>query len=182
MTLVLSQEAQEGWNRFTIELPKGRMTDAEFYEFCRLNPNHKFEKEPDGQVNVMPNTGGKTGKRNSKLTTRLTLWEEANGGNAFDSSTAFRLPNGATRSPDAAWMSNERWNALTDEEQERFPPIAPDFVVELMSPSDDLKKAQNKMLEWIENGVRLGWLLKPSAETAFIYRADGTISKVNSFD
>ena len=97
----------------------------------------------------MPNTGGKTGKRNTKLTTRLSLWEEENGGNTFDSSTAFIFPNGATRSPNTSWVSNELWNTLTDEEQDRFPKISPDFIVKLMSPSDKLKDAKLKMLEYI---------------------------------
>ena len=130
----------------------------------------------------MPNTGGKTGIRNTKIVSRLDIWSESFGGKVFDSSTAFKLPNFATRSPDAAWISDERWNNLTEDEQERFPPIAPDFVVELMSASDTLKKAQEKMHEYIENGVQLAWLIQPSSQTVFIYRADGTISKVIDFN
>ena len=156
--------------------------DDEFFALCQRNPNHKLEKNPDGTVTIMPSTGGKTGKRNSKINLKLSLWEEANGGNVFDSSTAFIFPNGATRSPDAAWLSDELWNTLTVEEQDKFPKISPEFVVELMSPSDKLKDAKLKMLEYIENGVELAWLINPSDEEVHIFRADGTISKVNGFD
>ena len=161
---------------------QGNLKDDEFYELSQKNPHLKLEKNPDGTVIIMPNTGGKTGKRNTKLTTRLSLWEEENGGNTFDSSTAFIFPNGATRSPDAAWVSDAQWNSLTDAEQEKFPPVSPEFVVELMSPSDRLKDAKAKMLEYIDNGVQLAWLINPSEEEVHIYRADGTIAKVNGFD
>ena len=156
--------------------------DNEFFELCQRNPNHKLEKNPDGTIIIMPNTGGKTGKRNSKINLKISLWEEANGGNVFDSSTAFIFPNGATRSPDAAWVSDELWNSLNDDEQNKFPKISPEFVVELMSPSDKLKDAKSKMLEYIENGVQLAWLIDPNDEEVHIFRADGTISKVRGFD
>ena len=133
---------------------QGNLKDDEFYELSQKNPHLKLEKNPDGTVIIMPNTGGKTGKRNTKLTTRLSLWEEENSGNTFDSSTAFIFPNGATRSPDAAWVSDAQWNSLTDAEQEKFPPVSPEFIVELMSPSDRLKDAKAKMLEYIDNGVQ----------------------------
>ena len=161
---------------------QGNLKDDEFYELSQKNPHLKLERNPDGTVIIMPNTGGKTGKRNTKLTTRLSLWEEENGGNTFDSSTAFIFPNGATRSPDAAWVSDAQWNTLTDAEQEKFPPVSPEFIVELMSPSDRLKDAKAKMLEYIDNGVQLAWLINPSEEEVHIYRADGTIAKVNGFD
>ena len=161
---------------------QGNLKDDEFYELSQKNPHLKLEKNSDGTVIIMPNTGGKTGKRNTKLTTRLSLWEEENGGNTFDSSTAFIFPNGATRSPDAAWVSDAQWNTLTDAEQEKFPPVSPEFIVELMSPSDRLKDAKAKMLEYIDNGVQLAWLINPSEEEVHIYRADGTIAKVNGFD
>lgn len=182
MTAVLVNDFATGQTEaFTLEL-EGDMDDVAFYRFCRRNDHLRFERNPDGTILIMPNTGGKTGIRNTKTVSRLDMWSESHDGKVFDSSTAFKLPNFATRSPDSAWVSDERWNQLSDEEQERFPPIAPDFVVELMSASDQLKKAQEKMLEYIENGVRLGWLIQPSSETVFIYRADGTISKVTTFD
>jgi len=119
----------------------------------------------------MPPTGGETGNRNAKLTIRLGNWAEADGtGITFDSSTGFKLPNGANRSPDAAWILLTRWETLTPEQRCRFPPIAPDFVIELRSDTDSLTTTQSKMEEYIDNGVRLGWLLNPQDQQVEIYR------------
>jgi Uma2 family endonuclease len=167
---------------FVFNFLQENLNDDEFYELCQKNPHLKLEKNPDGTIIIMPNTGGITGKRNTKLIARLSFWEEENGGNTFDSSTAFIFPNGATRSPDTAWVSDNQWNTLTYLEKEKFPPISPEFIVELMSPSDRLKDAKAKMLEYIDNGVQLAWLINPTDEEVHIYRADGTISKVNGFD
>ena len=177
MTVSRLNQSYDSFNLYDREID-----DDEFFELCQRNPNHKLEKNPDGTVKIMPNTGGKTGKRNSKINLKLSLWEEENGGNVFDSSTAFIFPNGATRSPDAAWVSDELWNSLSEGEQDKFPKISPEFVVELMSPSDKLKDAKLKMLEYIDNGVQLAWLINPSEEEVHIFRADGTISKINGFD
>ncbi|AEI48718.1 Uma2 family endonuclease [Runella slithyformis] len=179
MTVVINDWRGEGPEPLELEY---EMDDNAFYAFCRRNSHLRFERNPDRTIVIMPNTGGKTGKRNSEINFELVLWNrQYKKGVVFDSSTAFKLPNFAIRSPDAAWISNELWNSLSEEEQERFPPIAPDFVLELMSASDNLKKAQEKMLEYIENGVQLAWLIQPSAQTVFIYRADGTISKTADF-
>jgi Uma2 family endonuclease len=157
--------------------------DDEFFALCQRNPNFKLEKNPDGSVIIMPNTGGNTGKRNTEINTELNLYRrKKQSGNVFDSSTAFIFPTGATRSPDAAWVSDKLWNTLTEAEQDKFPKISPEFVIELMSPSDKLREAKQKMLEYIENGVDLAWLINPSEEEVHIFRADGTISKVNGFD
>ena len=162
--------------------PNEIMSNDEFFEFCQKNSIFKFERDFEKNIIVLPKSGGIKGKRNSEINTELNLWSEKFDGNVFDSSTAFIFPNGATRSPDAAWVSDELWNTLTDEEQDKFPKISPEFVVELMSPSDKLKEAKLKMLEYIENGVQLAWLINPSDEEVHIFRADGTISKVNGFD
>ena len=162
--------------------PNATMGNDEFFEFCQKNPIFKFERNFDGNIVVLPKSGGIKGKRNSEINTELNLWSESFGGNVFDSSTAFIFPNGATRSPDAAWVSDELWNTLNDDEQNKFPKISPEFVVELMSPSDKLKDAKSKMLEYIENGVQLAWLIDPNDEEVHIFRADGTISKVRGFD
>ena len=120
--------------------PVIKLTNQQFYQLCRVNPEIKFERTAQGALIVMPPTGGGTGNRNIKLSAKLEIWTEANGfGIAFDSSTMFQLPNGAHRSPDAAWISLSRWSALTPEDQEIFPPLCPDFVVELHSPSDSLR-------------------------------------------
>lgn len=148
-----------------------QLTNDAFSALCRANPEVKFERSAQGELIVMPPTGGETGNRNIKLSARLENWADADGsGLAFDSSTMFQLPNGAFRSPDAAWISLQRWEALTNEERAAFPPICPDFVVELRSPSDSLKGIQDKMQEYIDNGARLGWLLDPKNQQVEIYR------------
>jgi Uma2 family endonuclease len=148
-----------------------QLTDDAFYTLCQANPEIKFERTSFGELIVMPPTGGETGSRNSKLNQRLANWAEADGtGITFDSSTGFKLPNGANRSPDAAWILLTRWEALAPEQRRRFPPIAPDFVVELRSDTDSLATTQSKMQEYIDNGVRLGWLLNPQDQQVQIYR------------
>ncbi|MBV8886612.1 MAG: Uma2 family endonuclease [Chroococcidiopsidaceae cyanobacterium CP_BM_RX_35] len=148
-----------------------QLTDDAFYGLCRANPEIKFERTSVGELIVMPPTGGETGSRNSKLNQRLANLAEADStGITFDSSTGFKLPNGADRSPDAAWILLTRWEALTPEQRRRFPPIAPDFVVELCSDTDSLTVTQSKMQEYIDNGVRLGWLLNPQYQQVEIYR------------
>lgn len=172
MTLSIANIPEE--QRTTVEFANYQMDDRAFYDFCRKNDHLTFERSADGTIVAMPNTGGETGNRNSKITSRLDIWSETYGGLIFDSSTAFKLPNGATRSPDAAWISDARWNKLTPDEQERFPPIAPDFVVELMSNTDSLTDAKAKMVEYIDAGVRLGWLIDVKRQEVLIYQADGT--------
>ncbi|MDZ7897855.1 MAG: Uma2 family endonuclease [Arcicella sp.] len=170
-------------DNFVFNFLQDDLNDDEFYELCQRNQHLKLERNPDGTVITMPNTGGKTGKRNIEINTELNLYRRKNqSGNVFDSSTAFIFPNGATRSPDTAWVSDKIWDTLTDKQQDKFPKISPEFVVELMSPSDKLKDAKLKMLEYIDNGVELAWLINPSEEEVHIYRQDGTISKVVGFD
>lgn len=165
------------------QLENHRMTDDEFYAFCLLNDPIKFERDAFGNIIIMPNTGGITGIKNSELNADIVIWNRKHKlGKTFDSSTAFRLPSSAVRSPDAAWVSNERWNALTLEEQTKFPPLCPDFVIELMSNLDDLKDAVEKMHKWIDNGCQLAWLIFPKAEEVRIYRANGTVDLIVGFD
>jgi Uma2 family endonuclease len=148
-----------------------QFNDDEFFDFCQANPELKFERTKDGEILVIALTGGRTGIKNSEIIAELIIWNrQAKAGTVFDSSTGFRLPNGAIRSPDAAWITRERWEALSESEQEKFPPLCPDFVVELKSDSDPLKAAQEKMGEWLENGCRLGWLLDPQGQKAYVYR------------
>jgi Uma2 family endonuclease len=161
--------------------PTIELSDDEFYEFCQHNPELRIERTATGALVVMPPTGGGSGKRNFSLTTQLGIWvEQTQLGEGFDSSTVFRLPNGANRSPDVAWVSNDRWNALTLEEQERFPPIAPDFVIELRSRTDDVEDLEAKMQEYMENGVRLGWLLDPIAQQVKIYRQGQSVETLQN--
>lgn len=165
------------------QLENHRMTDDEFYEFCILNDQIKFERDAFGKIIIMPNTGGITGIKNSELNADIVIWNRKNKlGKTFDSSTAFRLPSSAVRSPDAAWISNERWNELTLEEQTKFPPLCPEFIIELMSNSDDLKYAVEKMHKWIDNGCQLAWLIFPKGEEVRIFRANGTVDLVVGFN
>ena len=165
------------------QLENHRMTDDEFYEFCLLNDQIKFERDAFGKIIIMPNTGGITGIKNSELNADIVIWNRKTKlGKVFDSSTAFRLPSSAVRSPDAAWVSNERWNELTLEEQTKFPPLCPEFVIELMSNSDDLKYAVEKMHKWIDNGCQLAWLIFPKGEEVRIFRANGTVDLIQGFD
>ncbi len=153
-----------------------KISDDEFEKFCRQNPDVELELTKEGELVIMPPTGGKTGHRNFSLIVKFGNWAEKDrSGLAFDSSTVFKLPNGAKRSPDLAWIKNERWNNLTDKEQEKFPPLCPDFVVELRSPSDSLVNLQNKMTEYIENGAALGWLIDPLEKKVHVYRPDAEI-------
>ena len=152
-----------------------KISDDEFEDFCRHNPDVEIELTKEGELVIMPPTGGKTGIRNFSLIGLFFNWIEMDqSGVGFDSSTVFKLPNGAKRSPDLAWIKNERWESLTDEEQEKFPPLCPDFVIELRSPSDSLKNLQIKMKEYIENGALLGWLIDPLERKVYIYRQDET--------
>jgi Uma2 family endonuclease len=157
---------------FTVNLkPSIDLTDEQFYELCLNNPEMRFEQTAKGALIIMSPTGGETGNRNFSLIVQLGIWIEQDGtGLGFDSSTVFKLPNGAKRSPDAAWIKRDRWEALTPKEREGFPPIAPDFVIELRSRTDSLEELQQKMQEYIDNGVRLGWLLNPQDCQVEIYR------------
>lgn len=157
------------------------LTDEQFFQLCQSNPELRFERTARGELIIMSPTGSGTGKRNADLTTDVNIWNrQANLGIVFDSSTGFKLPNGSDRSPDVAWILNDRWNALTPEQQERFAPIAPDFVIELRSKTDSLETLEAKMQEYIENGVRLGWLLDPLTPQAKIYRPGQAVETIPS--
>lgn len=147
------------------------ITDEQFYQICAANRDLRLERTAKGDLIIMPPTGGETGRRNSDINFELNLWNrQTQLGVVFDSSTCFKLPNGADYSPDAAWIPLTKWEALTPKEREKFPPICPDFVVELRSPSDSLKLLQAKMQEYMDNGTRLGWLINPKNCQAEIYR------------
>jgi Uma2 family endonuclease len=147
------------------------LTDEQFYQLCSSNPDVRFERNATGELIIMPPVGGESGNRNGRVNQQLFNWSDIdNTGIAFDSSTGFKLPNGAELSPDASWVKLERWNALTSEQQTRFLPLSPDFVIELLSPSDSLKVTQKKMKEYQSNGVRLGWLINRKLRQVEIYR------------
>ena len=160
--------------------PDIQLTDRQFQQLCQNNRNLNFERSSQGVLIIMSPTGGSTGNRNGRLNQQLFNWSDRDrSGIAFDSSTGFKLPNGADRSPDAAWITNDRWNALTVDEQNRFIPLCPDFVVELMSPSDSRSVLQSKMQEYQDNGVRLGILIDRTIKQIEIYRIGKTMEIVD---
>ncbi|MEO0487987.1 MAG: Uma2 family endonuclease [Cyanobacteria bacterium J06659_2] len=157
---------------FTIDIsPITTLTAEQFDRLCQANPEVKFERSPTGELVIMSPTGGETGKRNIEIGADFVIWNRRTQlGVLFDSSTCFRLPGGGDRSPDVAWVERSRWEALTPEQQRKFPPLCPDFVLELRSPSDRLSWIQDKMREYLASGARLGWLLNPEDQQAEIYR------------
>ena len=153
--------------------PLYAMTPDEFYEFCILNPELNVELTAEGEVLFMPPVGGRSSNRNGFVTMALTGWALSDQtGVAFDSSGGFILPNGAVRSPDGSWVKRRRLVGLTSEQEQRFLPLCPDFVIELASPSDRQSDLQAKMEEYIANGARLGWLILPEARTIYVYQPD----------
>lgn len=159
-------------NALTVNLnPIIELTDEQFFQLCQVNENLRFERTATGELIIMPPTGGETSNRNAGLTAQVWVWNEQNKlGKVFDSSGGFKLPNGADRSPDASWIKLERWNALTQKQQTRFLPLCPDFVVELLSPTDSLRETQEKMREYRDNGASLGWLINRKSRQVEIYR------------
>jgi Uma2 family endonuclease len=150
-----------------------RLTHEQFEQLALANRDLRLELTATGELVLMPPTGGTTGRRNSDLTYQIESWNRRSKlGVVFDSSTIFRLPNGAERSPDVAWVSLERWHALTLAEQDSFPPLCPDFVIELRSKSDRLRPLQAKLAEYQANGCRLGWLINGQDRQVAIYRSD----------
>ena len=148
------------------------ISDEQFFQLCIRNSDIKFERNANGEIIVMPPTGGETGRRNSDLMIQLGIWNrQTKLGLVFDSSTGYTLPNGANRSPDVSWIKQERWDSLTSEQKEKFIPLAPDFALELVSSSDSLANVRAKMREYLDNGVKLGWLINPKAKQAEIYRS-----------
>jgi len=158
-----------------------KLTDEQFFQLCQENENIRLERTAKGELIIMSPAGGETGNSNAGLTAQTWIWNEQNKlGKVFDSSTGFKLPNGANRAPDASWVTLERWNALTSEQKKKFPPICPDFVVELMSPSDSLKETQDKMKEYRDNGARLGWLINRKSRQVEIYRQGAEVEVLSS--
>ena len=152
--------------------PDLHMSDDEFYEFCMANPDLWFERTAEGEIIIVPPAGGESSYQSGESFGDLRQWAKRNRrGKTFDSSSEFILPTGAAYSPDAAWVSNERLSRLSKEQRRKFLKVCPEFVIEIMSPSDRLKAAMHKMDEWIRAGVELGWLIYPDKRTVYIYRA-----------
>lgn len=162
----------------TLYIPEGIkinpiVTEAEFEKLASENQDLRLERNHTGKLIIMPPTGSNTGRKNSNIIAQLVIWNKNfKLGIVFDSSTGFRLPKGSIRSPDVSWVEKSRWDSLTEEEQDGYAPICPDFAVELRSPTDNLKTLQNKMLEYLDNWLLLGWLIDPISKKIEIYRKE----------
>ena len=175
----------------TLNLPAAvALTDEQFYQLSIANEEWRLEQTPEGELIIMPPTGGESGIRNSDLNLRVGLWNERTQlGKVFDSSTVFQLPNGAKRSPDVSWVLRERWEALSAEDKRKFPPLCPDFVIELReaklsrreSQTDSLETLRAKMRYYRTNGCRLGWLIDPQTPLVEIYRLSEDVAEVINF-
>lgn len=158
---------------FYLDFHSAPLTEEQFEELCRNNRDLKFEVSSKGELIIVAPTSPESGWRNIKLSSKVEIWSEEDGsGIAFDSSTLFNFPNGAKRSPDVSWMTKEKWEAVPPSERRKFSHVVPDFVIELLSPTDSLAAVKAKMAEYIENGVRLGWLIDPDDMKVYVYRTD----------
>ncbi len=163
----------------TLSFRNVALSDDQFYQLCQDNENWQLERTAQGELIIMPPAGGLSGNRESNLIGELWLWNrQAQLGKVFSSSTIFTLPNGAKRSPDVAWVKSDRWESLTLEEQEKFPPLCPDFVIELRSRTDSLSQLQEKMQEYLNNGLQLGWLINSQSQQVEIYRPNQAVEIV----
>ena len=158
-----------------------KLDDQTFEKIVKANPEWNFEQTAGGELVVVPPTGGTSGNRNSNLSYQLEGWNLASdAGRTFDSNTMFVLPNGAKRMPDASWVKRDRWEVLTTQQRDGYPPLCPDFVVELRSPTDSLEQLQAKMQEYMDNGARLGWLINPQDKQVEIYRPGQEVEVLRS--
>jgi Uma2 family endonuclease len=163
----------------TLSFKNVTLSDDQFYQLCQDNENLQLERTAQGELVIMPPVGGLSGNRESDLNADLVIWNrQTQLGKVFSSSTIFRLPNGGDRSPDVAWVRSDRWESLTLEEQEKFPPLCPDFVIELRSRTDSLKQLQEKMQEYLNSDLRLGWLINPQDQQVEIYRPNQAVEVV----
>lgn len=168
---------------FEIKTNTVNLTEEQFFNLCQDNDFLRFERNADGQILVMAPSGIYSSSRNLDIATAIKIWNFKNQlGYVFGSDAGFTLPNNAVRAPDCSFIYKEKFESLSQDEKEKFAHIVPDFVVELMSPSDSLKQHQDKMKEYIENGVLLGWLINPKTEEVYIYRKNGEITLLQGFD
>jgi Uma2 family endonuclease len=151
----------------------GKIDDNKFLDLCNKNPESRIERTSKGEIIIMAPTGGETGRRNSNLLSMVWQWNQLKKmGIVFDSSTAFKLPKTGIRSPDVGFVSNKKWNSLSKEDKKKFPPVCPDFVLELLSDSDSIFTSKAKMEEWMDNGCLLAWLIDLDDKIIYIYRKD----------
>ncbi len=168
MTFTLPEEALPA--KLTLN-PELQMTDDEYFEFCQANPDVRFERMANGEIIIVPPTGLESDDRNQEVATQLRIWAKKDGrGKMFGPTTEFFLPSGAAYSPGAGWVSYVKMASLTKEQRRKFVHLCPEFVIEVMSPTDRLKKAKEKMEDYMANGVQLGWLIDGDNQTVYIYR------------
>jgi Uma2 family endonuclease len=162
-------------------LPNMVMTDDQFFDFCQLNRHFRIERNQIGDLFIMSPTGSETEERNFNLIVQLGIWTKQDGtGVGFGSSGGFTLPNGAVRSPDAAWINRTKWEAIPAEQRKKFAPICPEFIIELRSETDNLKILQEKMQEYIDNGTQLRWLIDRKQRKVFIYRPNCVVEELDN--
>jgi Uma2 family endonuclease len=156
------------------------LSDDQFYQLCQINEYYKFEQTAKDELIILPPSNLITGNREAELNGNLMIWNrQTKLGKVFSSSTVFTLPNGGKRSPDVAWIANERWESLTIQEKEKFAKICPDFVIELRFRTDSLSQLQEKMQEYLNSGLRLGWLIDPQNQQVEIYRQNQSVEIVS---
>jgi len=159
------------------------LTDEQLFQLCVDNRNLKIERDSNLDIIVMSPTGALTGKYCAEILRQLANWNLSYGlGEVFDSSAGFTLPDKSMRSPDAAWLLRDKFNSLPDEEKNKFPHVCPDFIVEVMSPSDTLKMLRSKMLEWIKNGCSMALLIRPDEEIAEVFHQDNSVEEIHGFN
>ncbi|NES20337.1 MAG: Uma2 family endonuclease [Symploca sp. SIO3E6] len=160
----------------TLNLDSVHLSDEQFYQICQSNRELRIERTPQGELIIMTPVGGESGNREADMIADLVFWNrQTRLGYTFSSSTTFKLPNGADRSPDSAWVRRDRWEALTPEQRRKFPPIAPDFIIELRSATDRIEPLRSKMREYLDAGVQLGWLINPQQQQVEIYRVGAEV-------
>ena len=167
-----------------IEIPSLKnMSDDDFFNFCAQNKNAKIERDETHQIYIMAPAGLLGSSLNAIVSSLLFQWNSQKGpGKVFESSAGFFLPDKSMKSPDAAWLSNTKWDTIPEKEKLKFSYVVPEFIIEIMSPSDRLPQLKKKMEKWIENGVLLAWLIVPQSKQTFIYRKDGSVDIIKSFD
>lgn len=176
--------AREGTAALVLRLrPVVDITPDQLLDISSLNDDLRLELTAKGELIVMPPTEAETGDRDSEINMQLRLWAKRSGtGVSFGSSTGFVLPNGAIRSPDASWVERSRWASLTAEQRRKYAPICPDFVIELLSPSDSLSALQDKMREYVENGAKLGWLIDSERRRVYVYRPGEPVRELENYE
>jgi Uma2 family endonuclease len=159
------------------------LSDAEFFRFCLDNPDLRIERNNKLEITIMSPTGSLSGRVNAEINRQLSNWNyEQGNGEVFDSSTGFTLPDRSVLSPDAAWLSNEKWNTLSNEEQDRFAPVCPEFVIEVRSKSDSLEMLKTKMKNWLANGTQLAWLIDPIDGISYVYKNNHADQVITGMD